>query len=336
MDDLISRLDSELDPTLVSAVRLDEPLAPYTTLRVGGPADLFFLARNADDLASVVAAAQRTAIPYFLLGGGSNICVSDKGFRGLVILNLAESCKIGTTTHADTGHNLMSLFLKTAQAGLSGLEFAVGIPGSVGGALVSNAGAYRQNIDAIVRELDVVESGIRRQVGPEWMEFSYRDTRLRKPDREPAAVVSVTLELTPAPRRDILARARDNQRQRIFKQPWNPSAGSFFKNVTNAELAQVVPDLPRGLREAGVVPAGFLSQACGCKGLKIGGAQITGRHGNIFVNRGGATASDFRRLAGTVRRRVRESYCVELEEEVLYTGDWVGWSEESPDSEAAA
>lgn len=332
MDDLTARLASELDSALVSSLRRDEPLAPCTTLRVGGPADLFFAARSADELAAVVAAAQRASVPYFLLGGGSNICVSDKGIRGLVVLNRADSCEIGPATRVDTGHNLMALFLKTARAGLSGLEFAVGIPGSVGGALVSNAGAYRQNIDAVVRELDVVEGGERRRAGPEWMEFSYRDSRLRKPDREPAAVVSVTLELTPAPRRDILARARDNQRQRIFKQPWNPSAGSFFKNVNDPALARVVPDLPRALRDAGVVPAGFLSQACGCKGLKIGGAQITGRHGNIFVNRGGATASDFRRLADTVRTRVRETFGVELEEEALYVGEWTHWGEESEEA----
>src|SRR5262249_34671416 len=155
------------------------------------------------------------SIPYFLLGGGSNICISDSGIRGLVILNRCRDCEIGPKIRVDCGHDLMSLFLKSARAGLSGLEFAVGIPGSVGGALVSNAGAYRQNSDALVRELDGVEGGVRKAVGAEWMEFSYRDTRLRKPGREPATVVSVTLELTPGSRHDILARARDNQRQRI-------------------------------------------------------------------------------------------------------------------------
>jgi UDP-N-acetylmuramate dehydrogenase len=325
MNDLVCRLATELERDILLSLRTNEPLAPHTTLRVGGHADIFYSTASADDLAQVVAAAQRTGVPWLLLGGGSNICVSDRGFRGLVILNRCAACDVGPATRVDTGHNLMSLFLKTARAGLSGLEFAVGIPGSVGGALVSNAGAYRQNIDALVRELDVVESGERKTVPVDWMEFSYRDTRLRKSGREPAAVVSVTLELTPRPRTDILARARDNQRQRIFKQPWNPSAGSFFKNVADPELAQIVPDLPAPLRESGVVPAGFLSQACGCKGMRVGGAAITGRHGNIFVNLGGATAADFRRLAEMVKSRVRDKYGVELEEEVLFLGEWTDW-----------
>lgn len=317
---------------LLKQLQRDVLLAPYTTLRVGGPADYFLTVTRAEDLADAVVGAQRRSFPYFLLGGGSNICVSDKGVRGLVILNLCDRCEIGTTTRVDCGHNLMSAFLKSARAGLSGLEFAVGIPGSVGGALVSNAGAYRQNIDRLVRSLYVVEGGNAKRVGAEWMEFSYRDTRLRKPGRKPAVVVSVTLELTPKPRREILARARDNQRQRIFKQPWNPSAGSFFKNVADPALAQIVPDLPIPLRESGVVPAGFLIQACGGKGLTVGGAQITGRHGNIFVNRGGATASDFRRLAETVKGRVRDRFGVDIEEEVLCVGDWSGWDDETGDA----
>ena len=304
MDDLIHGLAASLPAHLLAKLRRDEPLAPYTTLRVGGPAELFFRATTTDELASVVAAAQRGRIPYFLLGGGSNICVSDRGVRALVIQNRCSVCEIGAITRVDCGHNLMELFLKSLSASLSGLEFAVGIPGSVGGALVSNAGAYRQNIDTLVRDLDVVESGDRKCVGPDWMEFSYRDTRLRKPEREPAAVLSVTLELTRGPRHAILARARDNQRQRIFKQPWNPSAGSFFKNVVDRSLADKAPGLPAALRESGVVPAGFLSAACGCRGLAVGGAQITQRHGNIFVNRGGATASDFRQLAQLVRTRI--------------------------------
>jgi UDP-N-acetylmuramate dehydrogenase len=327
MSELYSRLASELDPTITAEMRLNKPLAPYTTLRVGGSAEIFYEAGRTTDLASVVAAAQRAAIPYFLLGGGSNICISDRGIRGLVILNRCTDCEIGPTSRVDCGHDLMTLFLKSVRASLSGLEFAVGIPGSVGGALVSNAGAYRRNIDSLVRELDVVEGGARKTVGADWMEFSYRDTRLRKPGRDPATVLSVTLELKPDSRTDILARARDNQRQRIFKQPWNPSAGSFFKNVADRAIAEIVPELPAALREAGVVPAGFLSQACGCKGLTVGGARITGRHGNIFVNRGSATAADFRRLADTVRARVREQYGVELEEEVLYVGEWDGWTD---------
>lgn len=298
------------------------PLANFTTLRVGGPADIFYDARDADCMAAVIAAAQKVDLPYFVLGGGSNVCISDRGIRGLVIHNRCRFASVDETTVVDCGYTFWTLFQKAAQAALSGLEFAVGIPGSVGGALVSNAGAYRQNICDIVREIDVVEGGERKVVGPEWMEFSYRDSRLRRTEPGPAALIRVTMELKPGSRREILARARDNQRQRIFKQPWLPSAGSFFKNVYSAELAEQLPDLPAPMKEAGVVPAGFLSAACGCKGLAVGGAQISRRHGNFVVNRGDSSAQDIRELTGEVKERVLARFGVLLQEEVMFVGDW--------------
>jgi UDP-N-acetylmuramate dehydrogenase len=273
-------------------------------------------------MAAVIAAAQQVGITYFLLGGGSNVCIGDRGVRGLVVHNRCRFASVGTTTTVDSGYAFWTLFQKAAQLSLAGLEFAVGIPGSVGGALVSNAGAYRQNVCDIVREIDVVEEGVRKTVGPEWMGFSYRDSRLRRPEPTSAALIRTTMVLSLGSRREILARARDNQRQRIFKQPWLPSAGSFFKNVYDKELVEQVPDLPASMKQAGVVPAGFLSAACGCKGLRVGGAQISRRHGNFVVNRGDATAQDIRTLTGIVKERVHERFGVRLQEEVMFVGDW--------------
>lgn len=324
-------LSAELPSRIVAQIGRHVPLSPFTTLRVGGRADLYFRAEAADDLALVAAAAQRTRTPYLLLGGGSNVCVADAGIRGLVLHNACRRREVGPITRADSGHSFMRLFLESLRAELSGLEFAVGIPGTLGGALVSNAGAYRQSICGLVAELDVVERGERMSVGPEWMGFAYRDSRLRRPGRPPAAIVAATLRLEPGTRAAIVARARENQRQRIYRQPWHASAGSFFKNVEDAALAQRVPGLPAAMREAGVVPAGYLSAACGCKGLRVGGAQVSQRHGNFLVNRGGATAADIRTLAARVRSRVREGFGVTLEEEVLYVGDFAG----SPDEAAA-
>ncbi len=294
----------------------------YTTLRVGGPADVYYRATDSDSFATVIAVAQRLNAPYFVLGGGSNVCISDSGIRGLVVHNECRRCEIGEITRVDAGYSFMKLFLDAARNSLSGLEFAVGIPGSVGGAMVSNAGAYRQNICDLVVDIDVVEGGERQTVPPDWMGFSYRDSRLRRPGGPPATIVAVTLKLEKKPRVEILGRARDNQRQRIFKQPWYPSAGSFFKNVYNRKLAEELPDLPAPMKEAGVVPSGYLSGACGCKGLTVGGAQISRRHANFVVNRGQATATDIRTLTGIVKQRVMERFGVELEEEVLYVGDW--------------
>src|SRR5579884_1161005 len=222
-----------LSPAAQAAIRRHEPLCRYTTLRVGGPADLFLNATDADIFAEVAAVAQRYSLPHFLLGEGSNVCVSDAGVRGMVLRNACRRVEIGPLTSVDAGHNFMRLFVLSLRASLSGLEFAVGIPGTVGGALVSNAGAYRANICDLVQQIDVVENGERKWVGPEWMEFSYRDSRLRRPNRPPATLLQVELKLTKDDQEQIRERARDFQMQRIRKQPWLPSAGSFFKNIEN-------------------------------------------------------------------------------------------------------
>ena len=289
-------------------------------LRVGGPADYFFEAKRRGELAEIAAAAQKHGLPLFLLGEGSNICVGDAGIRGMVVRNACDSAEIGPITRADAGHNFMRLFVRTMQAGLSGLEFAVGIPGTVGGALVSNAGAYRANICDLTREIEVVEDGERKTVAPEWMRFSYRDSRLRR-ENYPAVLLGVTLELTPAPKTEIRLKAKDFQFQRILKQPWEPSAGSWFKNVYDRDLAESLPTLPDAMKRAGVVPAAYLSEACQCKGLQVGNAAVSPRHANFLVNRGGATAADFLRLAETVKERVRERFGRELEAEVLTVGE---------------
>ena len=141
-------------------------------------------------------------------------------------------------------------------------------------------------------------------------------------------ILSCTLGLSERGDPDaILAQAKEYQAQRRAKQPYAPSAGSFFKNVNDRALAQSLPDLPAGMKAAGVVPSGFLSEACGLKGLSIGGAQVAEKHANFLVNAGGATASDLRGLACRVKAAVRKKFGVTLEEEVLYVGDWTNWSE---------
>ncbi len=309
-------------PTALQAlVRRGEPMARHSTLRVGGPAALYVEAYDIDNLAAFASLAQSEKLPCLLIGEGSNLCVHDSGFDGLVLRNACSSVELGELTRVDTGVSIMSLSVRAMQAGLSGLEFAVGIPGTVGGALVSNAGAYRASIGDLVRRIEIVEGGARRWVGPEWMEFSYRDSRLRNGGGV-AALLAVELSLTRDRRAAIRGRAAEIQRQRIFKQPWLPSAGSFFKNVNDPALAERVPGLPGGLRQAGVVPAAYLSEACGLKGFRIGGAGISARHANFVVNLGGATAADIRAVADEVQARVQLQFGVWLEEEVLTVGEW--------------
>lgn len=295
----------------------------HTTLRVGGPADLFYRVTDLEEFANLASWAQRLQIPIFIFGHGSNILVSDRGIQGLVIYNACEDVQVGEKTYAETGIPFRELFLKTAQAGLTGLEFAVGIPGTLGGALVSNAGAYRQNIADLLMELDLVTGGERQQVSPDWMQFSYRDSRLRRRGVAPTALLAVKLQLKAGERRKIFTYARHLQRQRIEKQPPEASAGSFFKNVYNYELAQELLGLPNNFREAGVVPAGYLIMACGLKGYQVGGAIVAHKHANFLVNKSGATAADFSRLAQHVKQMVQKEFGVLLEEEVLYAGDWL-------------
>ncbi len=293
----------------------------HTTLRVGGTADAYYRAADSDELAEVAGLAQRESVPYEVLGLGSNVLLSDRGVRGLVLHFTCSAMSIGPTTVVDCGASFQDLFLATAQAGLSGLEFAVGIPGTVGGALVSNAGAYRANIEDLIESIEVVEGGERKTVEPQWMEFSYRDSCLRKGTKS-GLLLQVTLRLTQDNPKAIYDRARDFQLQRRLKQPPGPSAGSFFKNVYDDPLLERLPDLPAHLLEARVVPAGYLIAAAGLKGTRVGGAAIAHRHANFLMNLHGATAADIRSLADLVKKRVAAEFGVLLEEEVLYFGDW--------------
>ena len=323
-------MEQALTSVLAEALKHNEPMARHTTLKVGGPARWFWAAGEVDKLAEVLDVCTRLSVPYLFLGHGSNVLMSDAGYDGLVIQNRCKKCEVDEETYAESGVSFGSLFLQTARAGFSGLEWAIGIPGTVGGALVSNAGAYRGNIGPLVTSVRVFAGGRDQTVGPEWMEFSYRDSRLRRAGIGATVILSCTLRL---PERGdpeaIVARAKEYQAQRRAKQPFAPSAGSFFKNVISPELAETLPGLSAGMRAAGVVPAGFLSEACGLKGLTVGGARVSQEHANFLINVGGATAADLRTLAGEVKAAVYARFGVTLEEEVLYAGDWTGGANDS-------
>jgi UDP-N-acetylmuramate dehydrogenase len=308
-------------------VRCKVPLRQYTTLKAGGAADYFIAAATADQLAEVCLAAQRQDLKMTILGSGSNMLPADKGVPGLVVLNLARRIVAAKTGEvlADTGCSFQDLFLKTAQAGLHGLEFAVGIPGTLGGALVSNAGAYRSCVSEFLTSLEIVTGGERKWVDPDWMHFSYRDSVLRRPNPPQAAVIRVRMQLPLGNPKQIYDEAREYQRQRIGKQPPPASAGSFFKNVNDHVLAEKMDTLSGGMKKAGVVPAGYLIEAVGLKGFRMGGAIFGKRHANFILNIGNASSSDIRRLAEFGSSKVLEKFGVQLEEEVLYLGDWSGW-----------
>jgi len=311
-------------PVDLARISRNQSLKPFTTLRAGGTAETFMFAQSVDDLASIAEHAQRDDWHMTILGCGSNVLPSDSGVEGLVVVNRADSIEVsadGTVT-VDSGCGFQELFLKTVQAGLSGLEFAVGIPGTVGGALVSNAGAYRSNISEFLTSIEVVFEGKRKWVEPAFMEFSYRDSILRRTTPPQCVLVQMKFRLPIGNQKSSYDEAREYQRQRISKQPPPASAGSFFKNVNNRVLASSLETLSPKMQDAGVVPAGFLIENAGLSGTRHGGVMVGRRHANFLLNVADASATEIRQLAGLVKRKVNERYGVSLEEEVLYLGDW--------------
>ncbi len=302
-------------------------LRPYVTLRTGGAAEWFTVARSPADLVENAQACLRRGLKMTTIGLGSNILPSEDGVEGLVCLNLANQIIVGWSGQvmAQSGCLLQDLFLDTAQCSYTGFEFAVGIPGTLGGALASNAGAYRHSISDFMTRLEICEDGQRRWVEPSKMQFSYRDSILRRPNPPRIVVLECEFQLELGDPKRIYDEAREYQRQRIGKQPAAASAGSFFKNVNDAELASRLDNLPAGLREAGVVPAGYLIEAAGLKGMRHGGAMLGARHANFMLNVGRASASEIFELAAIAKQTVLNKFGVQLEEEVLYLGNWGRW-----------
>ena len=299
-------------------------LRSLTSLRTGGKAERLAFCHSLEDCGAHATAAQREGEHPTILGWGSNILPSDQGVPGLTLVNRSSHIfmREDGSVVADCGALFQELFLFTAQRGLKGLEFAVGIPGSIGGALVSNAGAYRSNVSEFLTELVVATDGEVKTVSPEIMRFSYRDSVLRQEVSPSIVLLQAVFKLETGIPKVIWDEARDNQRQRIGKQPTPASAGSFFKNVTSISLAESLETLPPRMREAGIVPAGYLIEAVGLKGCRHRGAMMGERHANFMLNVGGATATSIRSLAQHVKRKVFDRFGFELEEEVLYLGDW--------------
>jgi UDP-N-acetylmuramate dehydrogenase len=289
-------------------VRRDVPLAPYTTFRIGGPADLFVEAHARDALAEAVRAARGHGVPYFVLAGGSNLLVDDRGVRGLVIRNVAsEVRRDGHRLTVGSGLPLADLLEAAAAESLAGLEFAAGIPGSVGGAVYGNAGAYGKAMeDVLVAATLLTPDGRLVEVGPEALGFTYRMSRLKTSGD---LVLDATFELAPGDPDTIRRQMAEIIDVREAKHP-DParfgSAGSYFKNLP--------PPAPGARR----TPAGLLLDQVGAKGMSVGRALVSAEHANFIVNPGGATAADVLELAARLKALVKSRFGVALEEEVLY------------------
>jgi UDP-N-acetylmuramate dehydrogenase len=294
--------------TGVRASVSSELLRVHTTMRVGGPADLYASARDTAHLSSLVRFAREHEIPYFVLGRGSDMVVSDAGVRGMVILNRAEAAGIdGTRLVAESGLPLASAATMAQQAGLTGLEFGLAVPGSVGGAVWANAGAHGSDIAAVLESASVLRADGTEAVEPASdLGLGYRESRFKHPPDD--LILGATFRLEPDDPAAINSRLDEIRRWRREHQPLGqPSAGSVFRNPPGDS-------------------AGRLVDACGLRGSRLGGAAISETHANFIVNVGEATAADIRSLAERARLAVAGRFGIELEYEVKFVGDWSGWS----------
>jgi UDP-N-acetylmuramate dehydrogenase len=295
-------------------VRRDVPIGPFTTFKIGGPADLYFEARSADELANSILAARTHGIPYFVLGLGANILVGDRGFRGLVIRNVASAHTFDANgrLRTESGAVMKDLIVDAVRNGWSGLEHYVGIPSTVGGAIWQNLhflspAPERERtmfIAEVFESCDILtEEGERKTVGADYVRFGYDDSVFH---HRRDVVLSVTFQLQrgdPAVMHRIM---QENLSWRGGKHPWleyHPSAGSVFKKIEG-------------------VGAGRLVDQCGLKGKRVGDAQISHIHANILVNLGRATAADVRALIALAQSAVKERFQQDLEPEIGFIGEF--------------
>jgi len=294
---------------LHSAIRLNEPLARYTTARIGGQAEVVVEATSAEDLKDLVIAARKFGVPITILGGGANVLVSDAGLRGLVIINRARRIEFREHDQVwcESGTVLPTLARECVAHGLAGLEWAVGVPGTVGGAVVGNAGAHGRDVAADLVSATILNAD---NLVSEWskdaMAFEYRSSiikRLAASGQRLAVVLAATFQLTPADPIELAKKADEFNEYRRRTQPPGASMGSMFKNPTGNA-------------------AGRLIDQCGLKGTRVGDAEISTVHANFFVNHGHATASDVKALIDLAQRSVREKFGIDLELEIELLGEW--------------
>ena len=283
----------------------NEPMRKHTTFRIGGPADFYLCPHSAKEIQKTVAICREEELPYFILGNGSNLLVSDQGYRGVVIQlwkNVSDILVEGCRIRAKAGASLAKIAGEALEEGLTGMEFAAGIPGTLGGAVVMNAGAYGGEMKDILQEALVMdEQGEIFTLKKEEPHLGYRTSIIKE---KGYIVLAAALELQPGDRKEIKEKMDELKQRRVEKQPLDmPSAGSTFKR-------------PEGYF------AGKLIMDAGLRGFSVGGAQISEKHCGFVVNTGKATANDVLTLIREVQKRVRDKFGVELETEVKFLGEF--------------
>lgn len=300
----MEQLVNELIEANVGRVLVDEPLARYTTMKIGGPADILIVPKHVAGIEKTLQLVKKYKTKWTVIGRGSNLLVSDLGIEGVVI-RLGEGLDhLEVEKHrvrVGGGYPLIKLSTLLSRQGLAGLEFASGIPGSVGGAVYMNAGAHKSDISNILsKALILFEDGTIDWLTHEEMEFSYRTSVLQR--KRPGIVLEAEFQLQIGEREGIVSVMQKNKDYRRETQPWNhPCAGSVFRNP--------IPYF-----------AGDLIEKAGLRGYQIGGAQISEMHGNFIINTGGASAQDVLSLIALVKQTIKDKFSVEMHTEVEIIG----------------
>ncbi|MFS0556423.1 UDP-N-acetylmuramate dehydrogenase [Brevibacillus sp. 179-C9.3 HS] len=300
----MKKIADELMQAGIEKVWTDEPLANHTTWRIGGPADLLIQPKDKASLQKALQIIHRHEIPWSVIGRGSNLLVRDRGIRGAV-LKVAEGlshCEFkGEEVCVGAGYSMIRLAVETGKMGLTGMEFAGGIPGTVGGAVYMNAGAHGSDLSRILIDAEILfENGESKVLSNEELSFSYRTSLLQK---QKGIVLEARFQLRTGDSKEISATLAANKERRRATQPLQmPSCGSVFRNPPNDH-------------------AGRLIEAAGLKGYRIGGAQVSEKHSNFIVNCGGATAADVLTLINHVRSTILEKNGIDLHSEVLVVGE---------------
>ena len=287
-------------------VRENVSLAPYTSARIGGPADVLITAESADELARTIKLLWKLDLEYIMLGGGSNVLVSDRGVRGVVVLNRAKGVRFHTgdepSVTAESGVIFSNLANRCAAKGLGGLEWAATVPGTIGGAVYGNAGAFGGDMTGNLIWTELLTETGREKYTPEQMGYGYRTSILKRAELD-AVVLSAELRLTNSTKEEVTVKIEQFGAHRKATQPPGASMGSMFKNP-NGDYA------------------GRLIEAAGLKGARIGNAEISPLHGNFFINHTNTKADDIRALIELVQKTVKETQGVDLELEIELIGEW--------------
>lgn len=294
-------------------------LAPYTTFKIGGPALFFLEAAMVMDIIEGITWAKAKFLPYRVIGGGSNILVSDSGFPGLIIKNSISFVKepAGKIIEAGAGAFLGNVVMAAQNAGLAGLEWAIGIPGTLGGAICGNAGAFGHSVSEVIKEISVLEDGRMATYKNKQCRFGYRDSVFK---RQNSVVLSALLEFRKEKPEVLREKVQESLKSRPASPPF-PSAGCAFKNIEFKNLSPSVQKLiPPGRIKGGKVSAGFLIDEAGLAGKQRGGARIWESHCNYIVNTGNASAADVMELIRICKKLVYDKFDITLEEEIRYVG----------------